>query len=321
MKIKKISILILRIVVSFLVLYLVFLKIDFRVFSLTFSKIKIGYIILAFLVCGLQFLISTTKWKKLVDYFKIRLGFKFYLKFNFIALFYATIMPGGIIAGDLIKGYKIFKISKDRKIIINSILMDRITGFLGLIILIIFLFFVQSVKFPHHTEIILIAMILLLLIFTFLIFFQKIFNYLLKVIKKKTSRLGSLLEKTLKAVNTYSNNPVLLIFAVLISILIYLINTLCVYFVVLAVGIHVPFINILVINCLVNFAIIVAPITFAGFGIREGFFVYFLGLVGVTKEFALISSLSLGFIYLFLSLGGGALELRTLFIKNKIHNV
>jgi hypothetical protein len=316
-KLKNKTFFALRIIITFLILYLIFLKIDFRNFSLTSSKIGSPYIVLAFLIYLSQFLISTAKWQKLVDFFKVKLKFNFYLKFNFISLFYATIMPGGLITGDLIKGYKIFKISKDRKIIINSILMDRITGFLGLIVLIIFLLFVQSAKFPHHREMVLIAMILLLLIFTFLFFSQKIFNYLLKIIKKRLPRLESLLEKISKAINTYSDNPTLLIFAVLIGILIYLTNTLCVYFVALAVGIHIPFINILAVNCLANFAVIVAPITFAGFGVREGSFVYFLGFVGVAKESALILSLLLGFIYLALSLVGGILEARTLFIKKQ----
>lgn len=308
---------VLKIFITFLILYLIFLKIDFRNFSLVSSRISYFYILLAFLVYFLQFLISTIKWQKLVEFFGVKLNFYFYLKFNFISLFYATIMPGGLIAGDLIKGYKIFKISKDRKIIMNSILMDRMTGFLGLIILIISLFFLflRSLKFPNYPKMVLIAVFLLLLIIVFLIFSKKIINYLFKIVKRVFPKSEILLEKVSKTINTYSDNPALLIFAILIGILIYLVNTICVYLTAMAIGINVSFINILAVNCLANFAVIVAPITFSGFGIREGSFIYFLSFAGVAKEPVLILSLVLGFIYLLLSLGGGLLEARTLFVK------
>lgn len=317
--IKNKIFLILRIVVTFLILYFIFSKIDFRVFSLTFSRIKIGYVILAFLIYGLHFLISTIKWKKLVDFFKVKLNFKFYLKFNFIGLFYATIMPGGLIVGDLIKGYKIFKASKkNRKIIMNSILMDRITGFLGLLVSIIFIYLIiRPAIFPYYPYMTAVSVILLLLIFVFLFFFKRASSYLLKIIKKRFPRLEKFSGKVFKAINTYSNNPGLLLFAVLVGISIYLVSTVCVYFVALAVGINVSFINLFIVNCLVNLAIIIAPITFSGLGIREGFFVYFLSFVGVAKEPALVLSLLISLIYLLLSLGGGFLEAIDVFYRNK----
>jgi len=312
---------VLKIIITFLILYLIFLKIDIKNFSTAFSQVNYIYIFLAFLIFLLQFSISTLKWKKLVDYFKIRLKYGFYLKYNLIGFFYAAIMPAGIIVGEVIKGYKIFRINQDRKIIMNSILMDKITGFLGLIFSVIFIYFVAPSfrKFSYYHNFILVAVVLLFSIFIFLIFSQKIFNYLLKIIKKIFPKLGIFSERIFRAINTYSKNPRLLIFAITIGVLVYLLNTASVYFIALAIGVNVSFVNLFMVNCLANFAIIVMPVTFMGFGIREGVFVYFLGLVGIIKEPALALSILVGFIYLLLSLVGGAIEATTVFSKSKIN--
>jgi len=316
---KKFFYLFLKIIITFLVLYFIFLKIDFKSFLLIFSKINYGYVVLAFLIYLLQFLISTLKWQKLVNFFGTKINFKFFLKFNFIGLFYATIMPGGIVAGDLVKGYKVFRSSEDRKTILNSILMDRITGFIGLLIsiILIVIFIFQLNKFPYRSTTTLFSVVLLLLIFVFLFFSRAVFSCLSKFIKRFFPKIESFLEKIFGAINTYSKNLRLLIFAILMGILIYLINAFCVYLVALALGVNISFINIFAVNCLTTFALIIAPITFAGFGIREGFFVYFLGLIGTGKESAMALSLLVGLICLLLSLVGGLLELKSLFAKKQ----
>lgn len=307
---------VLKIAITFLIFYFIFSKVDLKGFTLAFSKINSDYLILAFLIYLSQFLISTLKWQKLVDFFKVKLDLKFYLKLNLIGLFYATVMPGGMFLGDLLKSYKIFRISSSRKVIINSILMDRITGFLGLLVSIIFIYFViQPNKFPYYPSITLLSAVLLLLIFSFLFFSKKIFTFLLVIIRKFFPKLESFSEKIFRAINTYSGNFGLLLLAVLGGALIYLVSTFCVYFVALAVGINISFIHLLLINCLANFAVIVAPITLFGLGVRDGFFIYFLGFAGVVRESALALSLLLGLIYLSLSLIGGIFEAIDVFFK------
>jgi len=316
---KRFFYLFLKIIITFLVLYFIFLKVDFKGFLSVFSRINYRYVILAFLIYLLQFLISTLKWQKLVNFFGTKINFKFFLKFNFIGLFYATIMPGGLVTGDLIKGYRVFKSSEDRKMILNSILMDRITGLIGLLVLtiLIVIFIFQLNKFPYRLTIILFSVVLLFFIVVFLFFSKKILSYLSKFIKRFFPKIENFSEKIFGTINTYSKNLGLLIFAVLTGILIYFVNTFCVYLATLALGINISFVNILAVNCLATFAVIVAPITFAGFGIREGFFVYFLGLIGTGKESAMALSLLVGLICLLLSLAGGLLELRSLFAKKQ----
>ncbi|MBU3922734.1 flippase-like domain-containing protein [Patescibacteria group bacterium] len=314
---KKFFYLFLRIIVSLVILYFIFLKIDFKNFLSIFSRVNYIYVVLAFSAYLLQFLISTIKWQKLVNFFITKINFKFFLKFNLIGLFYATIMPGGLITGDMIKGYKVFRVFEDKKTILNSILMDRITGFTGLLIsiILIIIFIFQSYKFPYHSAITLISVILLLLISVFLFFSKAVFGFLSRIIKRFVPKIKNFSEKIFGAINTYSNNLRLLVFAVLVGILIYFINTFCVYFAALALSINVSFINLFAVNCLAMFALIIAPITFSGFGIREGFFVYFLGLIGTGKESAVALSLLCGLIYLLFGLVGGVLEVIMVFKK------
>jgi len=306
----------LRLSATFIILYLVFLKVDFKNFSSVFLKLNFGLIVIAFLIYVLQFIISTIKWRQLVNFLGVKLKFIFYLKLNLIGLFYATIMPGGLIAGDLVKGYRVFKTSQDRRALINAIFMDRITGFTGLLLSIVAIYFFGGAEgFPYLRELTVISAIALFLFFCFLLFFGKTKAYLMKMTGKINPRIANILEKIFAAVSAYLKNIHLLILAIGIGILIYLVNAAVVYALAGAAGIKISFADIFIVNCLANFALIVAPITFFGFGIRESFFVYFLGSIGLARESALLLSLSFGVISLTLSLLGGIIEGANLFVK------
>ena len=85
------------------------------------------------LVIGIYFLalfINTLKWKLLLQNYA--LGQLFSL--NIIAIYYSLILPGQL-AGEAVKTYKLGRGKRDAEKIAASVVIDRITGFLGLILI------------------------------------------------------------------------------------------------------------------------------------------------------------------------------------------
>lgn len=102
--------------------------------------------------------------------------------------------------------------------------------------------------------------------------------------------------------------PLTLFRLVAISCVNFAVTLLGLYLISLAFGAAIPPLALLVLTPLA-FAMLLLPISVAGWGLREGGFVFFLGLAGVAPEQALALSLSFGAIMLLVSLPGAPLFL------------
>ena len=97
-----------------------------------------------------------------------------------------------------------------------------------------------------------------------------------------------------------------------------LLNSLCIYFLFLSLNLKLTFFDLLWINTLASVVTLI-PITILGLGLREGSFLFLLGLIGFTSAQALSLSLLISIIYLMNGLVGGAIEFYEVFI-NKNHS-
>ncbi|MDD2753521.1 MAG: lysylphosphatidylglycerol synthase transmembrane domain-containing protein [Candidatus Portnoybacteria bacterium] len=296
-------------VATFLILYLIFLKIEFKVFYSVFFKTSLSLVLVAFFICSAHFFISTVKWRRLASFLGAKLKLIYYLKLNLIGLFYTAIMPGGAVTGDLIKCYRVFKTSQDRRVLVSAIFMDRLTGFVGLLLSIVLGSFVPgSEGFPYYHELAIISVALLALFFCSLLFMGEIEVCLKKIAARIYSPAEDILDKVFFALRSYSKNYFLLAWAVAVGAIMYVISSVAIYALAAAASIDVSFFDVFVVNCLSNLALILAPVTFFGFGIREGSFVYFLGSVGIARESALFLSLAFGVLSLTIGMIGGIIE-------------
>ena len=118
----------LKVAVTAALLLLLFWRTDFRAIVNTLSALTFGnwLLNLFWFLCGA--LIAAAKWKLLLP----DQPFSALLKLTFIGQYYAMLLPGQV-AGEAVKAYRLGKGRQDAEQIAASVMIDRITGFLGLL--------------------------------------------------------------------------------------------------------------------------------------------------------------------------------------------
>ena len=103
-------------------------RLDFHAIAVALGSLSFGTWLVNFLLfIGANF-IATAKWKLLLR----DQPFLVLLKFNFVGQYFALLLPGQV-AGEVVKAYRLGKGRNDAERIAASIVIDRITGFLGLL--------------------------------------------------------------------------------------------------------------------------------------------------------------------------------------------
>lgn len=201
--------------------------------------------------------------------------------------------------------------------------MDRATGLISLIFIGATGLFVSSsfILQKYALSVIFTALIFLALIFLVL-FTNKIAggvesfsNHFLNS-EKNSKSFRVFLNKVINSILVFRGSYKILAISLFYGALFQFLATAGIYFLSLSIGINIYFIDLLWINALASI-ILVLPVTVLGLGLREGSFVYLLGLLGISNASALSFSLLVSFFYLSINALGGTVELyENLFFKN-----
>jgi uncharacterized membrane protein YbhN (UPF0104 family) len=276
LKTNRIFSLIIKFAISFALLYIVLSKTGIgQVFS-TLKDMSLPIFISAILLYILAQLISTLRWKLLLPgMLGVRKLFSLYM----IGAFFNTILPG-VIGGDAVKGFYLYKAIGRGSLTLASIFMDRYIGFVVLIA-------ICAIAFPFGYKYLQgsrIEWLLPFVVLSFIIASLLIFGL----------RLGKrikILSGFYDYFHSYRNQKKVIIKTTLLSVLIQLSGIFAVYILAIGIGQHIPFLA-----CLIFLPLIILfttlPISISGLGVREGAFVLFFGLIGVKPEVATAISLS-----------------------------
>ena len=129
---------------------------------------------------------------------------------------------------------------------------------------------------------------------------------------------ATIIEKLITLLLAYGGKYRLLFKILVIGSIYQLIAIFGVYTVIIPLDIDLDFMSFVWVFSLVNL-IMMVPITISGFGIREGGFIYFLGLFGISTPVALYISLSYFIITLSSSILGGLINLyEAIFSKTRV---
>jgi len=102
------------------------------------------WLLVAFVIFNLSQIISAKRIHTYLSNIDITPTFKYQLMLYYVGMFYNTLLPGGI-GGDAYKAYKFEKaFNKGYKLIIKSLLIDRVSGLFAIFILISILLFFSS---------------------------------------------------------------------------------------------------------------------------------------------------------------------------------
>lgn len=198
-----------------------------------------------------------------------------------IGSFFNTILPG-IVGGDAVKAYYLYRETGNPGISMASVFMDRYMGFVSimLIALISLPFGFAYIK-GTGLEYLFPGIILIFIAGSFVFFKARI-----------GERLRFLREfyNFFDAYRNFNNTANILLKTLFLSATIQLMNMVAVYIISRAMGIDVPFLSILLfIPFIVTVSMI--PLSISGLGVREAAFVMLFGKVGIKPEAAITLSL------------------------------
>lgn len=274
-KIKKYLNLVIKISVSLGALYFVFTKIDAKVVLDLYKKSNFFYIIIAILLFTLSKTIAAFRLNKFFDKTGIQLPDKTNLKLYILGMFYNLFLPGGI-GGD---GYKIFLLNRNFEVkagkIFWAILIDRLSGMLAIFCLAVGLFsFLPLLPFVIDYRIYIWVLIPISLLVFYLIW-KKYYPYFTSIFIQTTLQ----------------------------SFLVQITQTVCAYFILLALGYNTAIFNYILLF-LISSIVATLPITIGGIGSRELTFLFGAPLLGLNVDTSIALSLMFYLITAFVSFFG-----------------
>lgn len=268
--VNKILLLILKLSVSSALLYFVLSKtgVD-NVLSLIRAINPIAFVS-AIAIYVFSIYVSTKRWGLfLPEEFKTKRLFSFYM----IGSFFNTFLPG-IIGGDAVKSYYLYREINKGSLSLASVFMDRYTGFISLMMigLIAFIFGFRYLK-GSIIEWLLPAIIFLFLVGNIILFGLR-FGQKIRIL----SEFYNFFDK-------YRNQRILIAKALLLSVIIQVLCIMSVYIITLGLGEQIALIYFYVFFPIIT-VISTLPVSISGIGVREWSFVLLFGVVGVKPETA-----------------------------------
>ena len=276
---NKIAKFLLKLVISLVFIAWLVFKIDWKEVLFYLQKISLWQIILYVVVLITGMIISAYKWRILAQFkgFKVSLAkcFQLYLAGTFIN----NIMPS-FIGGDTYKAYQIGKEEKKYVSAAATVIVDRITGLIGAMILsVIFAALNWKVVASHEILLIILAIVFLTLATLVIIvviakfsFWQKVFQFMPKKIIE-----------VIKDFTEYKNDKSTLLKVLLLAIIYNFIGLAVVnYILFIGLGIQVGILNYLTVIFLISIVSSI-PVSVNNIGIKEWAYVTFFGFFGVAS--------------------------------------
>lgn len=263
------------------------------------------------LIVGLLFaawLVNTAKWKILLG------GHSFLRLFalTLIGQFYALVLPGQI-AGEAVKAWKLIGRNADSAKVVTSILMDRLTGVICLLLVGLL---GASLTAAATGETWAAAFGVSIIVFGLAAWLVRLppmqtwSRNVLTFVGRRIPRAAGLSETGIRCIDAwidYLGSPVRLLQAIVLGLAFQCLAVAMVHRIGIGIGVPVAFVDWCWIFAAVSLLLLL-PVTVGGIGLREGAFVALLAGFGVTSEKALACSLALFAVQILAAAAGGVLD-------------
>jgi uncharacterized protein (TIRG00374 family) len=290
--------LLLKIAITTGLIIAIFNNTDFNKTLVYFYNFNFKYVVLALFVLALQTIIATVRWNTVLQSLDININRLKLLEYMWIGLFFNQVLPSSI-GGDAVKGYYLFKDGFGIKKSFFGVMLDRLIGMIGLLVLILLS---MPVLFDIVDEAQLKWTILLVVLGLFsLIIFILIVDILPnRLMHWKFMRELRQLSFTGRSVLLKSKSR---FFLIITSIIIHLLSIIVFIILSVGMGINVGWLDIYILIPLTTL-FMALPISIAGWGVREGIIIVGLGYAGISPEGALAISVIYGLSMLAITLPG-----------------
>jgi uncharacterized protein (TIRG00374 family) len=300
----------LRLLLGVVLLIILSRLVDLDQMTLILASAQTQFIAAGFLVIMLNFFLKTYRWATILWIQEPGISFGQVVRFNFISMFLANFLPGGI-SSDVVRFYQVSKYTSQMKSAISSILVDRIIGIFSTAVVTVLAFIALQ-----QTNLVEMGSLLSYGIFGFLLLsvgapvaLQN--SNFIAGMRRLLSRFSGvkLLKRALdiyEAFLSYQSNSWLMLKALSISFLNLVIAAFEFYAVALAFSSHISIGYYLI---FVPLAIFLAtlPISWGGIGVLEASMVFFFSTVGMPAELCLSIVVVRRVLFLLSTIPGGML--------------
>ena len=230
-----------------------------------------------------------------------------------VAQYYALISPGQI-AGEVVKAYRLGKGSQDAEQIVASVIIDRLAGVWGILLLAVIGLGFGTRSPAGWGRITLGAGLAVLAASTFLLRFMagdRFVRGTLSFLAGKGNRMERLTERCVRLLDAwkgYMRSPRTLMKVLFVGTIYQGIGVLIMEILARGVGIGLPFSDWCWLFGLISLVVFI-PVTVGGIGLREGGLILLLGDLGLPDEKALALALSILALQLFGALLGAIVDL------------
>ncbi len=308
-KIKKSSLLVLRILISLGLIGWIMLKVDRQQLLESFRSLNIWLLLSSLAAYFAVNAICNWRWQLLLSARGIKSGYWNLLRYFLNGLFFGNFLPTTV-GGDLARAYLVAEDCKSKPEALASVLVDRFIGLFGVIVTgIIGLILVaktgQEVSLLKALVIGILAALLSVVLFLNKSLVKK-FRWILKL--PLVQRIEHNIIDFYHAIYVYRTHPKEILWAFFLSLTVQVFVVITAYLIALSLGIEISMIPFFLYMPVIA-AVSMIPLSINGWGLQEGAFIIFFGRAGVDKS----AALSLGFLYhlvaIAISLLGGLLWL------------
>jgi len=285
-----------KLFVTIVIFYVLSTYIDLENFLQIVQNSKIGFLLLALLMQLLSTIFASYRWMLIMHELVFKENFSFYLRSYFKGTFFNQVLPSSI-GGDAFRVIELAQKGYGKRDSFYGILVDRVIGLLGLVILNFAFSIMFNDIFPDWLyEIVYLIAFVAIAGFTTLLYVHKLTYF-------EKYKITDIFLRLSKRLSTLYASKKLLNYHLFLTVLVHLFSIFSIYFISCSIGLNLDMQTLIIATPLV-FLLTIIPISLAGWGIRESSFVGILLLVGATKESVLALSIIYGIILIITALPG-----------------
>ena len=309
----------LKVVFSAALLAIIATWVDLESAGAAFASADPFYLLIALLVATSNKVLMALKWNVLLIAKGIGLSWRAAVRIYFVSGFAGMFLPATV-GGDAVRCLMTIREHGHHAHVVTSILVERLVGFLVLLLFgalggfLLYEYLGDSQE--NASTLITAAVVLLGILFGSCVFAfsescrrltEGVSRWLAK--RKKTEKLARFVHQLHESFLSYKNHLSAVLVFFFLTIFENLLPIFRTWIIALAMNIHVPLSYYFIIVPVWLFVVRI-PISFQGFGVREGVFVYFLALAGVDNGSAFTMSLLSYLVGVIVVLPGAFLYLR-----------
>ncbi len=302
---KKVFSIILRVSISILLLVFLLRQVDIKALLEIIKNTDKLLLFFAFLIFFMIYVLCLLRWDMLLRAVGIRLPFKRVFISYSGGVFFSLFLPSTI-GGDLMRSIDLSAHTHKPKEVIATIILDRLSGYVGLVILAILSLVFGWRLIQDASTLFSIFIITAILIAILLVLFNKsLYNLVQKLLSSPNAgKIRELIISLHEEMHVFRHKRKIIISNLILSIIIQSMPPLSFFVIAQAMGIKIKLIYFFIFLPIIG-AITLLPISIGGLGLRDVTTIFFLAKAGISKNSALaMSLLNFSFILICGALGG-----------------